>query len=75
MNEPKPGWRSSEFWLMLIALCFAMWAGWYVLTHADVELERFLTVLGAVGGVGGWYTQQRTSLKKAVPSTLVENNK
>lgn len=65
MNQ-KPGWRSSEFWLIASAMGFAMWAGYYVLT-SDVELERFLTVIGAVGGVGGIYTQQRTSLKKVQP--------
>jgi len=64
MTDPKPGWKSSEFWLMVAALSFAMWAGYYALTNPEVELDRFMAILGTVGAFAGVYTQQRTSLKK-----------
>lgn len=62
----KPGWKTSECWFMAAGLAFAMWAGWYAFTNPDLELDRFLAILGAVGGFVGVYTQQRTSLKKTV---------
>lgn len=62
----KPGWRSSEFWLTAAVVGFGMWGGGVVLLTPEVELERYLAVLAAVGAAAGLYVQQRTSLKKEV---------
>lgn len=67
----KPGWKSSEFALQVGVLLFAAWAGWYVLT-SDVDLERFLTVVGTVAASAGYYTSQRTSLKKTAQAEGVK---
>ena len=60
----KPGFLTSEFWLQLLTLGFGMWVGYTVITHPFVELERALAVMGIVGSITGYYTYQRTSLKK-----------
>ena len=59
----KPGWMCSEFWLTVAVTGFAMWAGAEVL-GSDIELERFLTVVGTVSGAAALYAKWRTDLKK-----------
>lgn len=62
----KAGFRSSEFWLLASCTAFAMWAGGYSLIHTGVDLDRLLAIIGAVAGIGGFWTYQRTGLKKVV---------
>ena len=64
----KPGWKSSEFVLTLIGQVYAGLFGLLVLLDQSIELDRALTVLGAVGAAasaGAWYTNKRAAVKTA----------
>ena len=62
MNEPKPGWRSSEFWLNLAGFCVVSWCTYEFLT-TDMAVERYATAVGVLVGFCGWYQSGRTNLK------------
>ena len=60
-NPTKPGWKSTEFWLSLVAvICGAIVAGDVVSETSTVgkAIGAVVSVLGALG-----YTASRTAVK------------
>ena len=65
----KPGWKSSEFWLVAAWMAFIVGTGTYILLkEISIELERLLAIWGAPGLPAAWYLTQRTSLKRNDPN-------
>jgi hypothetical protein len=61
MAQSKPGWKTSEFWLSLIAvICGALVAGDVVTESSTIgkAVGAVISVLGALG-----YTASRTAVK------------
>ena len=61
MSQSKPGWKTSEFWLSLIAvICGALVAGDVVTESSTIgkAVGAVISVLGALG-----YTASRTAVK------------
>ena len=62
----KPGYLSTEFWLIASWLAFAMWIVNGAVADTSIELDRVVALLGLVAAPVAYYFQQRTNLKKDI---------
>ena len=65
MQDVKPGYKTSEFWLVVFVTLFAAASGSWALYYPEIDLDRLLAINGIVATAAGFWASSRVSVKKA----------